>query len=207
MLNLHYIADKEFSDPYASIVEALDRVFLVFYGQARRNSRRIMRLVVALIPLMVLLVGSCKTSQLPASYGSNAGPDQFRIALFPDRVNFTGLGYYPAEGYISRAKKYVTGDPETLSMLTEQEIAYIFGRPVMERRDADAMVWQYRTAACVVDFYFYDQPGFESESRVAHVDVRRLDEGKMRFKTPSPARKSDCFETVIDEGDYSSVRI
>lgn len=197
----------EAADPYAAIVAALDRAFMAFYGQARKNARRIARLAVTLVPLMMLLVGSCKTAQVPASYGSNAGTDQFRVALFPDRVNFTGVSYYPAEGYIARARKFVAGTPDTLTMLTEQEISYIFGKPVMERKDAEATVWQYKTESCVVDFYFYDQQGLEAESRVAYVDVRRLDGGKMRFKSPSETIKSDCFETVMDEGDFSSARI
>jgi hypothetical protein len=154
---------------------------------------------------MLLLVGSCKTSTPSAgAYQVPASEDRFRTALFPDRVNFTGIGYYPAEGYIARARSFVSDDPETLSMLTEREITYLFGKPAMERRDASASVWQYKTETCVVDFYFYDQPGFEEESRVSYVDVRRTGhDGKMQFKTVSEARKSDCFETVIDEGDFS----
>ncbi len=194
-------------DPYAAIVAAVDRVFMALYAETRKNARRISRFIVALLPLMMLLVGSCKTAELPASYGSNAGPDQFRVALFPDRVNFTGIDYYPAEGYIARARTYVAGDPDTLTMLTEREITYIFGKPTMERKDDTATIWQYKTPSCVVDFYFYDQSGLEDESRVSFVDVRRVDGGKMAFKTVSAAKKSDCFETVIDDGDFTSVRI
>lgn len=189
------------------MLDALDRAMLGFYRQVRANARRITQFVAVLLPLMLLLVGSCKTSQMPASYGSVAGPDQFRIALFPDRVNFTGVSYYPAEGYIARARQFVAGDPDTLTMLTEQEIVYLFGKPAMRRKDADATIWQYRNEACVVDFYFYDQPGLEDQSRVSYVDVRRLDHGKMKFKTVSAAKKSDCFETVVEEGDFSGTRI
>lgn len=192
-------------DPYAAIVDMLDRAMLSLYAGVRRNSRRIVRFVVVLLPLMLLLVGSCKTSTPEtAAYQPLAAEDRFRTALFPDRVNFTGMSYYPAEGYIARARSYVSDDPETLSMLTEQEITYLFGKPTMARKDAQASVWQYKTGTCVVDFYFYDQPGLEDESRVSFVDVRRIGkDGRMQFKTVSEARKSDCFETVIDEGDFS----
>jgi hypothetical protein len=109
---------------------------------------------------------------MPGAYGSNAGPEQFRVALFPDRVNFTGVSYYPAEGYITRARKFVAGVPDSLSSLTEQEITYLFGKPGMQRRDASAKIWQYKTKACVVDIYFYEEPGAEGQSRVSYVDYR-----------------------------------
>lgn len=201
MADMSYAPGAFRQDPYEAIVDLLDQAMLSLYAEVRR----IVRFVVVLLPLMLLLVGSCKTSAPDsAAYQPPAAEDRFRTALFPDRVNFKGMSYYPAEGYIARARSFVSSDPETLSMLTEREITYLFGKPTMERKDASASVWQYKTRACVVDFYFYDQPGLEDESRVSYVDVRRIGkDGRMQFKTVSEARQSDCFETVIDEGNFT----
>ena len=156
-------------DVYGHLAALLDGIFMFFYKHVYHNARRITRLAIAFLPLMMLLVGSCKTSEAPAAYGSNAGPEQFRTALFPDRVNFTGDAYYPAAGYIDRARRYVSGSPEAIEFLTGTEIAYLFGEPGMERHDADARVWQYQTENCTVDFFFYGEAG---GSTVSYVDYR-----------------------------------
>ncbi|MEZ0224636.1 MAG: hypothetical protein ACAH83_08795 [Alphaproteobacteria bacterium] len=161
------------TDPAQRLLAFADRAFMGFYAHVRRNARRITRLVIAFLPLMMLLVGSCKTSQTSAIDNIIAGMDDLRAALFPDRVIARDVGeYQPAAGYVARARGYVEGNPDSLTHLTEQEIGYIFGAPAMKRHDADARIWQYRSGACVVDFYFYDQPGVMNESAVAYVDFR-----------------------------------
>ncbi|MEZ0259671.1 MAG: hypothetical protein ACAH80_01590 [Alphaproteobacteria bacterium] len=159
-------------DPAGLLVDAVDGAFMGLYQQARSNASRITRLGLTLVPLMMLLVGSCKTESASVYDGAQAGVDYFRAALFPDRVLARDASYEPAAGYVSRAQDFVAGDPATLMRLTEQEVAYLYGKPTMERRDADAKIWQYRTKACVVDFYFYEQKGREHESSVAFVDYR-----------------------------------
>lgn len=143
---------------------------MAFYAETETNVRRLVRLAVALVPLMMLLVGSCKTGDMPASYGGNASVEQFRTALFPDRVNRGDGEYKPAPGYISRARKVVSGRPEWLSNLTEQEVSYMFGEPAMKRKDADARIWQYKKDGCIVDVYFYD--GSANGNPVSYVDYR-----------------------------------
>lgn len=198
-------------DVWAWFVARADRAFMAFYAQMRRNANRIMRLVIAFLPLMMLLVGSCKTSELPGSYGSNAGPDQFRIALFPDRVNFHGGEYYPAQGYISRARKYVEGVPAALTQLTEQEISYLFGAPTVERRDADARIWQYRGEACVLDVFFYKEEGRDNGYSVTHVDFRMKEDLDPAIQaasiTPtSTGNQSRCIRTLVRAGAKPPVR-
>lgn len=178
-------------DPWFILTAAADRLFMAFYGEVRKNARRISRLMITLLPLMMLLVGSCKTSEMPGSYGGNANADQFRLALFPDRMLAGNNVYEPAAGYVSRAQKYVAGNPESLKLLTEQEISFLFGRPDMERRDANAAIWQYASDSCVVDFFFYDEPGREDESRVAYVDQR----------AKKPGAADDCLRNVISGRD------
>lgn len=184
---------------------------MTFYAHAHQNANRIMRLVIAFLPLMMLLVGSCKTSELPGSYGSNAGPDQFRIALFPDRVNFHGDAYYPAQGYISRARKYVAGVPAALTQLTEQEIGYLFGNPTIERRDADARIWQYRGEACVLDVYFYKDATRDRGYSVTYVDFRmKEDTGPVvqsaSVMPASTGSQSSCIRTLVRTGAELPVR-
>ncbi|MEZ0225268.1 MAG: hypothetical protein ACAH83_11995 [Alphaproteobacteria bacterium] len=169
---IHFRALQDF-DPAKLLLAAADRAFMAFYAHVRSNAKRITRLVIAFLPLMMLLVGSCKTSQTSGIENIIAGMDDLRAALFPDRVIARDVGeYQPAAGYVARARGYVEGKPESLTHLTEQEVRYMFGAPTMQRHDADARVWQYRSGACVVDFYFYDQPGVTNESAVAYVDFR-----------------------------------
>jgi hypothetical protein len=160
-------------DPAGLLVDAVDGAFMGLYAQARSNAARMTRLGLTLVPLMMLLVGSCKTESASIHDSAQAGVDYLRTALFPDRVLARDAGdYAPAAGYVSRAQDFVAGDPATLMRLTQQEVAYLYGKPTMERRDADAKIWQYRSRACVVDFYFYEQEGHETESNVAFVDYR-----------------------------------
>lgn len=157
-------------DPAARLVAAADSLFMAFYAHMRRNARRITRLVIAFLPLMMLLVGSCKTSQTGVTTFVT-GMDQLRAALFPDRAIARDADYHPAAGYVARARGFVVGDPAALEHLTQEDIGFIFGQPAMQRKDADARIWQYKSGACVVDFYFYDQPG-QKEASVAYVDFR-----------------------------------
>ncbi len=163
-------------DPAARLLAAADEGFMAFYAHMRRNARRITRLVIAFLPLMMLLVGSCKTSQTSGMNELFQGMDHIRAALFPDRVIARDADYHPAPGYVARARGYVEGDPSSLQHLTEQEIRFMFGVPAMQRQDADARIWQYKSRACVVDFYFYDTPGKKGESAVAYVDFQLKDD-------------------------------
>lgn len=199
------------ADVWAWFIARADRAFMFFYAHVRKNSSRIMRLVIAFLPLMMLLVGSCKTSEMPGSYGSNAGPDQFRIALFPDRVNYEGDAYYPAQGYITRARKYVEGVPTALMQLTEQEISYLFGTPTVERRDADARIWQYRGEACVLDVFFYQDAAHDAGFSVTHVDFRMKEDLDPALQASaiaptSAGNQSRCIRTLVRAGAQPPVR-
>ena len=198
-------------DPCATAVDVVDQVFMLLYRYVRRHWPRITRLIVALLPLMVLLVGSCKTSQLPLVYGDNSGSEQFRTALFPDRVNFQGINYYPAAGYVSRAIAFVENKPEVLMMMTQKEIGYLFGEPTMHRRDADAEVLQYKTNHCVVDFYFYNEHGTREPTKLSYVDLRLRDEmihgDIQRTKSPSVIEQSNCLRNVVASREFSETHI
>jgi hypothetical protein len=132
--------DAAGADPFGWAIALLDGAFMGLYAQACRNARRVSRLVITFLPLMMLLVGSCKTQE--SGIGTIiAGIDELRSALFPDRVATREEGYRPAEGFVVRARGFVQEDPAALSQMTEQEISFMFGAPAFQRRDADARVW------------------------------------------------------------------
>lgn len=172
------------------------------YQEARKNSRRLTRMVVTLVPLVMLLVGSCKTADMPGAYGSNNGREQFRMALFPDRVNFKGVNYHPAQGYISRAREFVADAPDTMKLLTDEEVGYIMGAPAMQRRDAgvNAKVWQYRTDSCIVDVFFYD-------GNVSYVDMRAKQDGDVKAGSSLGDKnaRGACLEEAADNA--TSIKI
>lgn len=181
------------------IIQAADAAFMGLYAHARRNARRLTRLGIALLPLMMLLVGSCKVSQVSDSFAGQDKVAQLRTALFPDRAAFRGQDYRPAGGYVLRARSFVAGDPAALASLTEKEIAYLFGKPALERRDADARVWQYRAENCAVDFFFYDAGGKDGNP-VSYVDYRLgqdLDPEAAPRAEPVPDRgRSKCLRRI-----------
>src|ERR1700748_1366923 len=95
-------------DPYTAVVQTVDSGFMLFYRHARRNARRITNLVITLVPLMALLVGSCKTSQTTSTiYSVVTSAERLQTALFPDRVNYHGAHYVPAAGYVDQARDFV----------------------------------------------------------------------------------------------------
>jgi hypothetical protein len=192
-------------DPWTWLAGAVDSALMLFYAQLRGNARRLARLGLALLPLAVLLVGSCKTHEgdQAASYDADV-PALFRLALFPDSRYAVSDTYQPARGYIARARQYIAGEPAALTKLTEREIGYIFGRPALERRDADARIWQYRTEGCVVDVYFYKNEARESGYNVSYVDFRSGDQLKVGgpiAETPAtPRHQSRCLRSLVGHG-------
>lgn len=170
---------------YTALIVAIDEAFMRLYDSAHRNRRRMARLALALFPMVLLLVGSCKgvsttgaTTQMKLT-----AAEQLRSALFPQD---TQGDKRPAAGYISAAKSYVADTPDTLTLLTDREIGYLFGTPAMTRKDAEARVIQYRGGPCVVDFYFYENT--EGTAPVSHVDVR---------SRSGNTEKASCVSDVI----------
>lgn len=192
-------------DPWTWVAGTVDSAFMMFYAQLRRNARRLSRLGLTLLPLAVLLVGSCKTYESDTAYGGAQAPALFRQALFPGSQHAAANDdYQPARGYIARAQKYVAGDPEALMKLTEREIGYLFGKPSLERRDASARIWQYRTDGCVVDVYFYKDAGRTSGFDVSYVDFRSGDQlkigGPISASPVEPKSQSRCLRKLVANG-------
>jgi hypothetical protein len=171
----------------ATLVAALDGAFMALYARGRRERRRFTKIALTLLPLMVLLMGSCKTETAASAYGP-PGPAQFRAALLP-----VSADAHPAAGVVSRAQDYIREAPADIVKLTDREVSWLFGRPSMKRRDADARIWQYRAKSCVVDFYFYDDKG--GQAPVSYVDVRASGAGVA--KVPENLR-AKCLGRVMD---------
>lgn len=205
---MQYAKEITWDMPGNAIIDMADRALLLFYSFIRKNSRRLTNIIVTFLPLMVLLVGSCKTSEISWAFSQAIAPERFREALFPDRVNSHGADYYPAAGYVSRAQTFVIGQPQSLMMLTEQEISYLFGKPTLHRRDADAEVWQYKAGSCVVDFYFYNNNGVRGQSQLSYVDVRTKRElipgSAPRTSPVSTREQSDCLHDVVEQSFFGT---
>jgi hypothetical protein len=191
-------------DPWTWLAGTVDSALMLLYAHLRRNARRLSRLGLALLPLAVLLVGSCKTYESDTAYGGTQAPALFRLALFPDSRHAVSDDYQPARGYIARAQKYIAGEPAALTKLTEREIGYLFGKPSLERRDADARIWQYRTEGCVVDVYFYKNDAQKSGYDVSYVDFRSGEQlkvgGPIAEKPATSNHQSRCLRTLVGHG-------
>ncbi len=66
-------------------------------------------------------------------------------------------------------KELAPPDPGRLLGMGQEEVAGLLGPPVFERRDDPALVWQYRSAACILDVFLYRDGAVYS---VAHFEVR-----------------------------------
>ncbi len=163
--------------------------------------------LMCLVPLMALLVGSCKTTELtslaPVAFDI---PQKVVVALLPQKTLIAGNEQRPNRGHIYRAQNIVTKDPQKLADLTLQEVSYIFGEPTFSRKDADARVWQYKTSSCVIDFYFYKDDKKTSTDSVSFVDMRFKEElipgASSRTSPASNQEKSGCLTDVVAARSY-----
>ncbi|HSV29486.1 MAG TPA: hypothetical protein VLL76_08000, partial [Candidatus Omnitrophota bacterium] len=74
-------------------------------------------------------------------------------------------------------------EPARLKGLNPLQVKAVLGKPVFTRRDAPAEIWQYRSRACTLDVFLYDEKNGQS---VAHVAVR----------SPQPMDEKDCFSDL-----------
>jgi hypothetical protein len=58
-----------------------------------------------------------------------------------------------------------------LTGLTDTEVQMLLGPPLSVRRDDPAEAWQYATADCILDLFFYQETG---SWRVAHIEARTI---------------------------------
>jgi hypothetical protein len=77
-------------------------------------------------------------------------------------------------------------DVEQLRGLPAPDIARLLGEPDFVREEPPAVIWQYRSADCVLDLFFY-RGG--DELRVAYAEAR--DRGLIRVS------QSDCYADLV----------
>lgn len=77
-------------------------------------------------------------------------------------------------------------DPDRLLRMDRRALATLLGKPQFVRREADARVWQYRSASCVLDVFLYD---VASTHQVIHYEFRPA----TTLSGPTPG----CFEALL----------
>jgi hypothetical protein len=80
-------------------------------------------------------------------------------------------------------------DPRRLLRMRDGQLSNILGRPGFVRRDATARVWQYRTPACVLDLFLYDEA---AGYRVVYYEFRPTNGDAVSVP--------DCFENLLLRG-------
>lgn len=78
-------------------------------------------------------------------------------------------------------------DPSRLKGLSPTQIRSVLGKPVFTRRDAPAEIWQYRSRACTLDLFLYDEGGSQT---VAYYAVRG----------PQPINEGQCVGDLVGQG-------
>ncbi|WP_193172407.1 hypothetical protein [Nisaea nitritireducens] len=80
-------------------------------------------------------------------------------------------------------------DPSRLLDLGQHDLSSILGKPAFIRRDMSAVVWQYRTDACVLDLFLYE---LGRDLAVTYYEFRpRRDVEIVR---------DDCFVNLLQRG-------
>lgn len=81
-----------------------------------------------------------------------------------------------------------TGFGESLLNLGMDEIKELLGIPAFQRVDPPAQIWQYRTTACIVDIFFYENMG---QLTVEYVETRE--------RKVSSVDERFCFGSVVQK--------
>jgi hypothetical protein len=71
--------------------------------------------------------------------------------------------------------------------LRARELEEFLGAPKLVRHDAPAEVWQYRSAACVLDVFLY-QDKLTTGVRVKYAEARTI--------AAEPARTDECVNAI-----------
>ena len=80
-------------------------------------------------------------------------------------------------------------DPSRLLALGRGDLSSILGKPAFIRRDMSAVVWQYRTEACVLDLFLYE---------LGHAFAVTYYE--FRPRRDAELARDDCFVSLLQRG-------
>ena len=135
---------------------------------ANKTSLHMTLLWSAILIIAMLLVGSCRTSEVSATYRGSDNHDKVRNILFPAEQS--------AKAHITVARNYLKNHPDIMIHLTDKDILEILGQPEIQRHEEAADIWQYAGNECVVDIYFYNE-SIKSDKRFAsYYEIRSTKE-------------------------------
>jgi len=86
-------------------------------------------------------------------------------------------------------------DPSRLLDLGRSDLSSILGKPAFIRRDMSAVVWQYRTEACVLDLFLYE---LDHAFSVTYYEFRP--------RRDAALARDDCFVSLLQRGVSRAAR-
>lgn len=133
-------------------------------GSLLWETHRTLRIVTAVM-LAVTLV---------AAKGFVLNPGHFN----GERADLASLSKTQMMRYARSVQETLVSEPETLLKLAGEDVRLILAAPDLQRVDAPSVVWQYRTAACVLDVYFTTGTDASADAAdVAYYEVRSRKSG------------------------------
>ncbi|MGB0719376.1 MAG: hypothetical protein ACPGRX_02825 [Bdellovibrionales bacterium] len=144
-----------------------------------RNRIRSCGAIGVLAAIGVLLCAACVVLALRVS-GYNAA----QASIAPDHSG--------AAAPISAFQHRFVRDPDALLGVSADDIRHVLHDPEMVRQDLPTVVWQYRSAACVLDLYFTSAFADIAEAPVMHYEVRTRD-----AKGVAEVADQDCLRDLV----------
>ena len=102
-----------------------------------------------------------------------------------------------------------TPDISELIGLNSIGLNHLLGKPILVRREAEAEVWQYRTANCVLHLFLYRDAINKLPYRVVHMEAnhrRRIDTVRSSFDLNSLGQEKlirFCFDRLFYQANTS----
>jgi len=129
------------------------------------QSRKLHFLIACVVSLAVFVA-------YQAFYGDEH--NQAYASLSNEELQNGLLNYKPALKRQLRSR--LSDDVETILDLKGHDIAQIFDKPELVRRDLPTTIWQYRSERCVLDVYFtVGRAGNVGRENVVHYELRARD--------------------------------
>lgn len=113
---------------------------------------------------MTLLSAAC----VVAGMNMVPQPDRFNGR----RADLSSLNKTQMMRYARSMQESVAATPDMLLKLAGEDVRLILAAPDLARVDLPSVVWQYRTASCVLDVYLDAGRGDADQARVAYYEAR-----------------------------------
>lgn len=133
-------------------------------GLLQWDIRRTARIVIVIVFAMFLA----------AAKGFVFNPAHFN----GERADLASLSKTQMQRYARSVQETAARKPDTLLKLAGEDVRLILAAPDLQRIDAPSVIWQYRTASCVLDVYFTTgADGAADKAGVAYYEVRNRKSG------------------------------